>query len=99
MTTTAPTGDNSLLQEALPDREIGWVERFLGPDNYRVVQGLLKTPASILGFILIGLFILIAIFAPALAPPVTSDRAAADGFALDAQCTACTLLVQTADGQ
>ena len=87
MTTTAPTGDNSLLQEALPDREIGWVERFLGPDNYRVVQGLLKTPASILGFILIGLFILIAIFAPALAPPVTSDpyKIPRDGFSSEPQ--------------
>jgi len=87
MTTIAPTGDNTLLQEALPDREIGWVERFLGPDNYRVVQGLLKTPASILGFILITFFILIAIFAPVLAPPVTSDpyKIPRDGFSSEPQ--------------
>ena len=87
MTTTAPTGDNTLLQETLPDREIGWVERFLGPDNYRVVQGLLKTPASILGFILITLFILIAIFAPVLAPPATSDpyKIPRDGFSSEPQ--------------
>ena len=87
MTTIAPTGDNTLLQEALPDREIGWVERFLGPDNYRVVQGLLKTPASILGFILITLFILIAIFAPVLAPPATSDpyKIPRDGFSSEPQ--------------
>ena len=87
MTTIAPTGDNTLLQETLPDREIGWVERFLGPDNYRVVQGLLKTPASILGFILITLFILIAIFAPVLAPPATSDpyKIPRDGFSSEPQ--------------
>ena len=87
MTTIAPTGDNTLLQEALPDREIGWVERFLGPDNYRVVQGLLKTPASILGFILIALFILIAIFAPVIAPPATSDpyKIPRDGFSSEPQ--------------
>jgi len=87
MATTAPTGDNTLLQEALPDREIGWVERFLGPDNYRVVQGLLKTPASILGFILIALFILIAIFAPVLAPPASSDpyKIPRDGFSSEPQ--------------
>ena len=87
MTTTAPIGDNTLLQEALPDREIGWVERFLGPDNYRVVQGLLKTPASILGFILITFFILVAIFAPVLAPPASSDpyKIPRDGFSSEPQ--------------
>jgi peptide/nickel transport system permease protein len=87
MATTAPTGDNALLQEALPDREIGWVERFLGPDNYRVVQGLLKTPASILGFILIAVFIIIAIAAPVIAPPVTSDpyKIPRDGFSSEPQ--------------
>jgi hypothetical protein len=58
--TTFPTGDNSALRETTALREIGWLERFLGPENYRIVTGLLKTPASILGFILIALFILIA---------------------------------------
>ena len=62
--TTTPSGDNTLLSETVAVREIGRVERFLGPENYRIVTGLLKTPASIMGFILIGFFILIAIFAP-----------------------------------
>ena len=44
-----------------PLRKIGRLERFLGPENYRIVIGLLKTPASIAGFILIGLFVLIAV--------------------------------------
>jgi peptide/nickel transport system permease protein len=74
---TTPTGDNALLREAVPVRKIGRFERFLGPENYRIITGLLKTPASILGFILIGLFIFVAIFAPFIIPPV---RANADPF-------------------
>jgi len=68
---SVPSGDNTLLREAMPVREIGWLERFLGPENYRIVTGLLKTPASIMGFILIALFIIIALAAPLIAPPVT----------------------------
>jgi peptide/nickel transport system permease protein len=72
--TSVPSGDNTLLREAIPVREIGWLERFLGPENYRIVTGLLKTPASILGFILIALFIFIALAAPLIAPPVTPNN-------------------------
>lgn len=79
---TAPTGDNTLLREARPERKIGRVERFLGPENYRILTGLLKTPASIAGFILIGTFILIAVFAPVIIPPVGNDpyKIPRDGF-------------------
>ncbi len=82
MTLTTPSADNSLLKEVLPERKIGRVERILGPENYRIIKGLLKTPASIMGFILIGLFILIAIFAPVIAPPVGKDpfKIPRDGF-------------------
>ena len=80
--TSIPTGDNTLLKESKSDRKISAVERFLGPENYRIVTGLLKTPASIAGFILIGIFVLIAIFAPAIIPPVGNDPYAIprDGF-------------------
>ena len=76
------SGDNTLLKEVLPDRKIGRLEKFLGPENYRILRGLLKTPASIIGFILIALFILIAIFAPVICPPVGKDpyRIPRDGF-------------------
>ncbi len=82
-----PTGDNTLLKDTLPERKIGWFERFLGPENYRIVKGLMKTPASILGFILILLFILIAIFAPVIAPPVGKDayRIPRDGYKSEPQ--------------
>jgi len=79
---TTPSGDNSLLKEVISDRKISRLERFLGPENYRIIKGLMKTPASIIGFTLIGLFILIAIFAPVIAPPVGKDpyKIPRDGF-------------------
>lgn len=81
-TLNPPVGDNRLLRDTLPERKIGRLERFLGPEYYRIVRGLLKTPASILGFILIGIFVFVALAAPVIAPPVTSDpyRIPRDGF-------------------
>jgi peptide/nickel transport system permease protein len=77
-----PSGDNSLLVDTISIRKIGKLERFLGPENYRIIKGLLKTPASLFGFILIGIFVLIAIFAPAIIPPVYADayRIPRDGY-------------------
>ena len=77
-----PTGDNRLLAETHSTRTIGWLERTVGPDNYRILKGLVKTPASIIGMILIVLFILVAIFAPIIAPPVGHDpyKMPRDGF-------------------
>ncbi len=53
---TTPSGDNSLLKEVISDRKISRLERFLGPENYRIIKGLMKTPASIIGFTLIPSF-------------------------------------------
>jgi peptide/nickel transport system permease protein len=86
MTQITPTGDNTLLGENVATRKIGRLERFLGPENYRIIVGLLKTPASIAGFVLIGIFILIAIFAPVIIPPVTAKdpfKIPRDGFRSD----------------
>jgi peptide/nickel transport system permease protein len=86
MTETTPTGDNTLLGENVATRKIGRVERFLGPENYRIIVGLLKTPASIAGFVLIGFFIFIAIAAPLIIPPVTPKdpfKIPRDGFRSD----------------
>lgn len=69
MTAHTPTGDNSLLADAVSIRKIGRLERALGPENFRILQGLSKTPASIAGFTLIFFFVLIAVFAPVIAPP------------------------------
>jgi peptide/nickel transport system permease protein len=75
---------DELGREAVTLRKINWLERVLGPDNYRVVVGLLRTPASITGFILIAMFTVIALAAPAIAPPVTPNdpyRIPRDGYA------------------
>lgn len=83
MTIQTPTADNELLGLAVATRKISRLERFLGPDNYRVMQGLLKTPASIAGTVLITIFVLIALAAPLLAPPLNPNdpyKIPRDGF-------------------
>jgi peptide/nickel transport system permease protein len=83
MTIQTPAADNELLGQAVATRKIGRLERFLGPDNYRVLQGLLKTPASVAGTILILFFVVIALAAPLLAPPLTPNdpyKIPRDGF-------------------
>lgn len=86
MTAATPSGDNTLLGENVATRKIGRVERFLGPENYRIITGLLKTPASIAGFFLIGFFIFVAVAAPVIMPPVTPNdpyKIPRDGFRSD----------------
>jgi peptide/nickel transport system permease protein len=82
MPETIPNSAAAQLRATIPVRDIGRLERFLGPENYRIVLGLLKTPASILGFILIAFFILVALAAPIIAPPVGNDpyKIPRDGF-------------------
>lgn len=79
----APATQPAVAPEVVNLRQIGRVERFLGPENYRILTGLLKTPASVLGFILIALFIITALAAPLIAPPVTNGdpyKIPRDGF-------------------
>lgn len=83
MAVQTPTGNNELLGQAVAVRKISRIERLLGPDNYRILQGLLKTPASISGTILIVFFILVAVAAPILAPPLNPNdpyKIPRDGF-------------------
>ena len=47
----------------------GWLERMLGVELYRMVKGLVTNPVSIIGLVLLGLFIFVALAAPILAPP------------------------------
>lgn len=86
-TTTVPSGDNNLL-EATQMRKVGRLERIVGPDNYRILQGLFKTPASIIGFSLIVFYVLVAVGAPLIIPPrPTGDPYSIprDGFKNDPQ--------------
>lgn len=51
-------------------REQPWLERAVGPDWYRILRGLFTNPLSIAGMVLVLGFVLIAAFAPVLAPPL-----------------------------
>jgi peptide/nickel transport system permease protein len=62
-----------LKADLLSTRKIGKVERFFGSDNYRIVRALVTTPTSIAGIVIIFLFILVAIFAPVIMPPVQGN--------------------------
>jgi peptide/nickel transport system permease protein len=87
MTETTPTGDNSLLEATFATRKIGWFEKFVGPENFRILVGLLKTPASIIGLSLILTYVVIGILAPVIAPPVKPNAdpysIPRDGFSSD----------------
>jgi peptide/nickel transport system permease protein len=51
-------------------RELGWLERLIGAEWYRLIRGVLTNPLSVAGLILVLIFVLMAAFAPVLAPPV-----------------------------
>jgi peptide/nickel transport system permease protein len=74
--------------DAIELRKIGWLERFVGPESYRILRALVKTPVSILGFSLIALFVVVAIAAPWIAPPVNPNDPFSmprDGFRAEPQ--------------
>jgi peptide/nickel transport system permease protein len=51
-------------------RELGWLEKLLGPEWYRLVRGVFTNPLSVTGLIIVLFFVLMAAFAPILAPPL-----------------------------
>ena len=57
--------------------ELTGLRKLLGPEWYRLLRGLATNPLSVAGLIIITLFILMAIFAPVLAPP---GRVSADPY-------------------
>lgn len=59
-----------LRADVIAVRKIGRLERFLGTDNYRIVKMMVSTPTSVAGLILLALFLLLALFAPAIMPPI-----------------------------
>lgn len=56
------------------ERKISKMEKFLGPELYRILRGIFTNPLSIIGFSLIMFFMLVAIFAPQIAPPLEGTR-------------------------
>lgn len=75
MAVTAPgIGELEGTLDGLPERSVPWLERTLSPELYRVLHGLIRNPLSISGLIIIGGFALVAIFAPAIAPPINPNH-------------------------
>ena len=68
-----PSEQHDLVGAGVFTRKSSRLERFLGPDAYRVLQGLFKTAASITGLVLLLVYMIIALAAPVLAPPLAEN--------------------------
>lgn len=51
-------------------REQNRLEKLVGPDWYRLLRGVVTNPLSVAGLIIVMAFVLTAVFAPVLAPPI-----------------------------
>jgi peptide/nickel transport system permease protein len=51
-------------------RELGRLERLIGAEWYRLLRGVVTNPLSVAGLIMVAFFVIIALFAPILAPPL-----------------------------
>jgi peptide/nickel transport system permease protein len=56
--------------DAFEATELNWLQSLIGPEWYRIVRGVLTNPLSITGLVLITFFVLVGVFAAAIAPPV-----------------------------
>ena len=63
-----PSVPKSSYLDDLPDRKIGWLERTLGPETYRILKGVISNPLSVAGISLITMFIIVALAAPLIIP-------------------------------
>jgi peptide/nickel transport system permease protein len=81
----ANTTTPAVLGEELQGQ--GRLQNWLSPETYRLVRGVFTNPLSVAGLLIILAFILIALFAPILAPPPTeiweTTRIPRDGFATE----------------
>src|SRR5215207_1914860 len=68
-----PSEQHDLVGAGIFTRKSSRLERFLGTDAYRVLQGLFKTAASITGLVLLLVYMIIALAAPVLAPPLAEN--------------------------
>jgi peptide/nickel transport system permease protein len=69
----APGKKGALTREDLAGwtlPELTGLRKILGPDWYRLLRGLVTNPLSVAGLIIVTVFILMAILAPVLAPPI-----------------------------
>jgi peptide/nickel transport system permease protein len=57
--------------DIMPMRELSRLEQIIGPEWYRIYKGLIGNPLSVTGMGLILFFVLVALLAPYIAPPVS----------------------------
>lgn len=72
--------------DSLLERPVPRLENLLGPDAYRLIRELFTNPLSIAGMLILGIFVLIAVFAPIIAPPPYPEDAYTiprDGYSND----------------
>lgn len=50
--------------------ELKGLRKLLGPEWYRLLRGVITNPLSVAGLIIVTVFVLMAVFAPLLAPPL-----------------------------
>jgi peptide/nickel transport system permease protein len=65
-TSPASVGPAVLGESNLKD--LSWLEKTVGPEWYRLLRGVVTNPLSITGIIIVSFFVLMALFAPILAP-------------------------------
>jgi peptide/nickel transport system permease protein len=73
VSTSEPTpGRRATYLDDLPERQIGRLEKLIGPEFYRIFRGTITNPLSIIGISLITFFVVVALLAPVLAPPTNT---------------------------
>jgi len=79
-TTRVPARKTAAEITFTPEEQAGWalrelsgLERWVGPEWYRLLRGLATNPLSVAGLIIVVFFLLTAALAPVLAPPVRAN--------------------------
>jgi len=85
--------ENALFEELAEmqtpglDKKTGRIRHIFGVDKNGVLRGLLRNPSSLIGLVLVAVFILIALLAPLIAPPINNDpyQIPRDGYQYEPQ--------------
>ncbi len=72
MTAATPTTARPAILDQGYLRDQDRLESLVGPEWYRLLKGVVTNPLSVIGILIVVMFILMAIFAPILAPPPTA---------------------------
>ncbi|MEZ4643294.1 MAG: hypothetical protein R3E31_11280 [Chloroflexota bacterium] len=73
---TASTNPVSPVALPLDDQDLqdqSWLERLVGPEWARLIKGIFTNPLSVIGLLIIFGFVLMALFAPIIAPPPNAN--------------------------